>query len=139
MIDLSYIKDIKGYKKQAEANVVGCFYKEPELYFNHENLSLDDFTYNMWKVYFVIGQKLVKKEHKKELDDVAIGLYLEKHPKLKEKFDDYGGYQTIEDLTELVNIENMEGYIKEVYKWKVVLKLILMEWVMHTLQEYTKM
>lgn len=124
MIDLSYVDDIKGYKKQAEANVVGCFYKEPELYFNHENLDLDDFTYNMWKVYFVIGQKLVKKEHKKDLDDVAIGLYLEKHPKLKEKYDEYGGYQTIEDLTELVNIDNMEGYIKEVYKWKVVLNLI---------------
>jgi replicative DNA helicase len=124
VIYLSYIDDIKGYKKQAEANVIGCFYKVPELYFNHEDLDLKDFTHNRWKVYFIIGRNLVKQEHKKELDDVSIGLYLEKHLKLKEKYEDYGGYPVIEDLTGLVSIENIDAYIKEVYKWKVVLGLI---------------
>jgi replicative DNA helicase len=124
VVDLSYVNDIKGYKKEAEANVIGCLYKEPDMYYNYEDLELDDFSNNIWKVYFAIGKGLVKTEQKKELDDIAVGLYLEKHLKLKDKYDSFGGYQTIQTLIDIVNIKNMDGYVKEVYKWKVVLNLI---------------
>lgn len=55
---------------------------------------------------------------------MTVGLYLEKHPKLKEKYEDYGGYETIDKAKEYVNTSNLSGYVKELYKWKTVLSML---------------
>lgn len=120
---MSEIEKIKEYKLACEANIVSCLWKEPELFFNYDNLRLKDFTYNEWKVFWTIGNELVVKENKPILDEITVGLYLDKHPKLKNKYDQYGGYQTIENAKTYVNIANIEGYIEELQKWNVVLNL----------------
>lgn len=57
------------------------------------------------------------------LDEITIGLYLEKHLKLKAKYDEYGGYLTISNAGAYVKIENLDGYIHELRKWNAVVKL----------------
>jgi replicative DNA helicase len=57
------------------------------------------------------------------LDDVTVFFYLEKHSKLKEQFNEYGGYDKISSTFEYVNIENLDCYIDELYKWKAVVQL----------------
>lgn len=110
------------YKLAAEANVVAILYKNPEELYNH-NLSLTDFHNNTWKVYFQIAHDIVLIEKKNVLDDMTIGFYLEKHPKLKAKYEEYGGYDTISAAMEYVNVENLYGYISELKKWQVVIEL----------------
>lgn len=87
-------------------------------------LKLEDFTENTWRVYWQIAYDIVIKEHKPVLDDVTIGLYLEKHNKLKKKYEDYGGYETIEKATEYVKTQNLGGYIAELNKWNTVLMML---------------
>lgn len=115
-------KKILEYKLAAEANIVSILYKVPEELYN-VNLTLDDFSNNIWKVYFQIAHDIILNEKKSVLDDITIGLYLEKHLKLKAKYDEYGGYKTIQTATTYVKSENLEGYIGELKKWKALIQL----------------
>ncbi len=115
---------VKDFKLSAEANIVSIFFKNSDLLYAYDTLKLKDFTNNVWKVYFTIAHELILKERKQTLDEITVGLYLEKHDKLKLKYDEYGGYDTIEKAKEYVNEENLDGYIKELYKWNAVLQLL---------------
>lgn len=115
-------KKILEYALSCEANIVSIIYKSPEELYN-TNLTLNDFFNNIWKVYFQIAYDLVIVEKKNVLDDITVGLYLEKHPKLKEKYQEYGGFKTIESATKYVETKNFEGYISELRKWKAVIQL----------------
>ena len=115
-------KIILEYKIGAEANIVAIIYKSPDMLFN-SNLSIDDFHNNIWKVYFQIAYGVVVVEKKNVLDDITVGLYLEKHPKLKERYIEYGGYNTIVSAMGYVNTNNYDGYISELRKWGVLIQL----------------
>lgn len=110
------------FKTAAEANVVAILYKNPEEFYN-VNLTLEDFSSNDWRVYYQIAHDIVVVEKKNVVDDMTVGLYLEKHPKLKKKYLEYGGYDTIEAAKAYVKTENLHGYIEELRKWRAVLKL----------------
>jgi replicative DNA helicase len=116
-------KKVKEYKLACEANIVSIMYKNPEFMYDYQ-LKLEDFTENTWKVYWKIAYDIVVKEKKSSLDDVTVGLYLEKHDKLRQKFDEYGGYETIEKAKSYVNVNNLPGYVNELHKWNTVLLLI---------------
>ena len=116
-------KTVKEYKLACEANIVSIFYKKPDLLYDYQ-LKLEDFTENTWRVYWQIAFDIVIKERKSTLDEITIGLYLEKHSKLRQKYDEYGGFDTIEKATEYVKIENINGYIAELNKWNTVLLLL---------------
>lgn len=116
------IKKIKEFKLAVEANVVAILWSDKDLYFTYNNLKLSDFSSNHWKVYWQIGYDVVVKE-RKILDEITINFYLEKHEKLKEKYVEYGGYETIEKASEYINKNNIDGYIKELYKWNAVLAM----------------
>lgn len=115
-------KKVLEYKTAAEANVVSIIYKSPEIILG-SNLTLNDFSTNVWKVYFEIAKEIIINEKKSFIDDVVIGLYLEKHHKLKEKYDEYGGYSTIQAATGYVHVENFDAYVTELRKWSAVIKL----------------
>lgn len=117
------IVKVREYKQIAEANIVALFYKDMDLMYSYSNLTLEDFNENMWRVYWQVAHDIVFKE-KKVLDDMTVGFYLEKHPKLKEKFEEYGGYQKVIDAGEYVNEGNIDGYVIELQKWKVVINLL---------------
>ena len=117
-------KKVQEYKLACEANIVSILYKNPDLYFTYDNLNIKNFTDNVWRVYFAIGYDIIVKENKKTLDDITIGLYLEKHPKLKQKYEEYGGYDTIDKSKEYINIDNINGYVDELHKWNAVLQLL---------------
>lgn len=116
------VKKINEYKEACEANVVSILYKKPDSIFE-TNLTLEEFHNNIWRVYWTIANDIVKIEKKNALDDITVGLYLEKHPKLRSKYEEYGGYDTIVSASAYVNTENLYGYIQELRKWNSVIKL----------------
>ncbi len=134
------VTKVKEFKLSAEANIVAIFYKNPDLLFTYDNLKLEDFTNNEWRVYYTIANDIIVKEKKQSLDEITIGLYLEKHDKLKAKYESYGGFDTIDKAKEYVKEENMTGYIDELYKWNVVLQLLKMKFpVYDRLSEFADM
>lgn len=112
------------YKLGAEASIVSMIYKNPDL-LRETNLQLNDIHNNCWRVYFEIARDLIINEKKVTLSEVDIGLYLEKHPKLADKYyNEYGGYQTIENAGFYIKEENFDSYVRDLRKWNVVAKLI---------------
>lgn len=116
------IKKISEYKTACEANIVSIIYLTPDSIYDN-NLTLDEFNNNIWRVYWTIANDIVMIEKKTSLDEITVGLYLEKHPKLKAKYDEYGGYDTIVNAGAYVKIENLYGYIQELRKWNCIIKL----------------
>ncbi len=117
------ISKILTYKEACEANIVSIFWKNPDLVSEYEDINLGDFDKNHWRVFLEIARGIIIVEDKKLLDDVTVGLYLEKHPKLKEKFLEYGGMETIEKVKAYVKESNVESYILELRKWKYIMLL----------------
>lgn len=133
------LKKVNEYKTVCEANVVASIYKIPNLIYDTK-LSLEKFHNNIWKVYFTIAHQLLIVEKKNVLDDITVGLYLEKHPKLKDKYEEYGGYDTIEKAMEYINTSNFQAYIDELSKWNVVRELGILKFPINDkLSDYADM
>lgn len=133
------IKLINSYKEACEANVVSILYKRPEEIYE-SNLDLESFSNNIWRVYWTIANDILTVEKKNILDDITVGLYLEKHLKLKGKYDEYGGYETISNAGAYVKEENFIGYVKELQKWNAVIKIAKLGFpVKDRLSEYCDM
>ena len=115
-------KQILEFKTISEANVVATLYKNPDEFYN-TNLTLNDFAENQWKVYFQIAYDIVIVEKKNVIDELTVGFYLEKHPKLRAKYDEYGGWDTISTAMGYMQVDNLEGYIAELRKWNALIKL----------------
>ena len=65
---------------------MSCIFKNPELFYD-ANITLKDFGVNIWRVYFCIASDIILQEEKQTLDEITVGLYLQKHDKLREKFE----------------------------------------------------
>lgn len=116
-------KQVLDYKIGSEASVVAMIYKNPDL-LRESNLELNDFHQNCWKVYFEICRSLIIDEKKVIISDIDVGLYLEKHPKLAKKYEEYGGFNTIIEAGSYVDEKNFDGYVRDLRKWNAVIKLI---------------
>lgn len=108
-------------KNSAESYCVLSLYKNTELYFD-SNLKVDDFHSPLWKFYFAIAEKAIKKE-KKVLDDIVIGLIVGDNEVLEKMYDEYGGWATIANGIEFVKEENFESYLTDVKKFTALLRL----------------
>lgn len=115
-------KKINEYKEACEANVVSIIYKNPDV-LRESNLQLEELSNNIWRVYFEIAKDIVLVERKNVLDDITIGFYLERHKKLSNKFEEYGGYEKIINAGAYVQEANFDGYLADLRRWNAVLKL----------------
>lgn len=115
-------KKISEFKLNTEANVVSIIYKSPDVLYG-DALNLDLFSDNIWRVYWQIAHDIILVEKKNTLDDMTVGFYLEKHPKLKAEYDKNGGYDTIQSAMEYVKVENYDAYVAELKKWKSIIFL----------------
>lgn len=113
-------KKISDNSLSSEANVCAILWKNPDFYRTYDNISLDDFQNNIWKVYFEIGRQIIVDEQKNTLDELTVNFYLQKHEKLQAKFEEFGGYNVIEQAKEYVDISNIDGYVSDLHKFKTL-------------------
>ena len=102
-----------------EANIVATLYAKPEFLYQYE-FALNDFNSNVWRVYWAIINELIINEKKNEIDELVVGFYLQKHSKLQEKYDEYGGWNTIQQATEYIKVENFDSQYRELHKWNTI-------------------
>lgn len=115
--------DIREKTKPIEANIIGCFWHNPELFLYYTDFTKDDFKNDIWKFYFLLGKKMASKDVKK-IDEVAVEIFLDGKDKLLEVYNNYGGYEIIDSLEMYATEENVEAYIKELKKWGTVYDLL---------------
>lgn len=113
---------VKDYRNNAEANVVLSFFKEPKLILD-STLTVDDFLGIRWKLCFTIAHTIIIKEGKGSLDEITVGFFLEQHPKMKEKFHEFGGFDSLIAGIGYIQLDNFESYIADMRKWKTVMDL----------------
>jgi hypothetical protein len=131
--------EIIDYKKASEASIVSILWKDPELFLLHD-IKEEDFLEPVWKTYFIIGNDLVRRHDKRVLDDITVGLHLREDEILCKKYEEYGGWDTIEQATAYVETENLEGYIKKNNKFKLLLNLLKNGFALeHKLKEFLNM
>lgn len=116
-------RKINEYSLAAEANIVASLFVEPELLYDLD-LDIKEFGNNIWRCWYAVASELVLNENKHVLDELTVGIYLDKHLKLKDKIETYGGFGTIQDATSYISTENFSGYVTEIKKWNVVRKLL---------------
>lgn len=121
---------IRSYKDICEANIVSLFWKNQDLIYMYPKLNIKMFHNNMWKVYFTVCYEVVIKENKL-LEPITVNFYLEKHPKLREKFDEYGGIDKILDAGAYVNEDNIDAYVHELQKWNVIIEMLSKKFPIH--------
>ena len=119
---IEVIKQINEYKLIAEANAVSTLYKNPDL-IRDTSLKLEDISNNSWRVYFSIANDIINVEKKNTLDEITVNMYLSKHAKLSAKYDEYNGYETIENAMAYIQEDNFDSYVSEIKKWNAVIKL----------------
>lgn len=111
---------ILDYMLPAEANVVATFWRYPEVMYDFRDIELQSFHTNTWRVYWQIVHDIYIEEKKESIDELTVNFYLEKHLKLKEKYDEYGGYETIMKAGSYIKRENIVGYVLELQKWNAI-------------------
>ena len=102
-----------------EAYLVVSMFQNPELLhqYDHETIKLDYFKTPAWRFFYALSRKLFSKGIE-NLDEVsALQLVSEKNS-LKDKYEDYGGWQTIDDVTQVIDkdAKNFEAYLTEIKK-----------------------
>lgn len=120
---LETLKKVNEYKESAEANVVLCLYKDPDLV-RENKIDITEFSNNCWRVFFQIIKELVLTEKKNKIDAIVVSFYLDKHPKLREKYEEYNGWDTIEGGLSYIKIENFWGFLEELHKYNAIMQLI---------------
>lgn len=111
------------YKTSCEANIISIIYKENEKLYDSD-LKLNDFSNNTWRVYFEIACGILEDEKKETIDELTVGFYLKKHDKLRNVYEENGGYNVLKELGTYGHVENFDGYVAELKKWNCLLMLL---------------
>lgn len=136
---IDVIKKIREYKISCEANVCAILYKNPDL-IRESDLKLEEFSENIWRVYFQILYDIILVEGKNVIDDIIVGTYLEQHGQLKKMYEQYGGWETINKATTYIKEKAFDGYLSELRKWEAMIKLAKKGWVNKSrMSEYVDM
>ena len=108
-------------KKQViEGSIIGCFVNSPDLISEH---SLDikmlgedgAFYYSLLTHLYGLGYQ--------KFDEVSVFAFLQKNEELLEQYNRKGGYNTLRDLSIIVDVNNINGYIDAFNKYSLLIQL----------------
>lgn len=111
-------------RKIIEANVIFSFYKDTDLFKDYVD-KIDSFKFfelEESQFYYNMGANLVKQGYK-VIDPVSIEAWLSDKPSSKDLFEEYGGYNTIKEIKDLVVIDNFEKYYDDLLKYNILKQL----------------
>lgn len=114
-----YHPDLLDNRYMVEGNLVGCLWKNPELYIELKNdLTMDDFITGDGLRHFRIGQMMVEQGFK-VFDELAFATFLKDKPTLSDNINFAGMFQ----LMSVINMDNFDAYHDEFIKHNILLKL----------------
>lgn len=112
------LEKINKDREQTEAAWTFCLWEDPELYedYKHVNEGKDKTLKSKDAIfYFNLGKALYNSGFR-NFDAITLETFLNDKPEIKKKYDGYGGWQTVKELRELVNINNTDGYFDKICK-----------------------
>lgn len=103
-------------REKIEACFVFACWSDPELYEDYKtvNVGKDETLKNEdAQFYWILGMNMYQQGIRK-FDHISIEAFLSNNKKIKAKFEAYGGYQTVKELQDLVNPDNVSGYFDKI-------------------------
>jgi len=106
---------------QNEMLLVGCFYKEPDLYIKHGQFirSKYDFADEAMKFYYDCFE-LMYKTFSQTVDEFKVNTFMTQDADRFKIYTQYGRYETVKKLMSMCNIEDVENYFETVKKYSLV-------------------
>jgi replicative DNA helicase len=120
--DKKYPSELLQNREVVEGNLVACLWKDVEILEDHSEINEKMFLTVDGRQFFRISKRM-QEEGYKVLDEISVQTFLQDKDFLKEYFASRGGYRSIKELINIVNIENIEKYLDELNKWNILLGL----------------
>lgn len=108
-------------RNSLEGSFVFTLWRKPELFGDYE-IDEDTLKTEDGDFYYKFGKEMYRKGLK-SFDNISIYTFLENKPTLRKKYEKKGGYATVEELKELVDINNADSYYDEIIKMNILLSL----------------
>lgn len=106
-----------------ECNFVLSFYKNPDLILDYPKITNgEDIITPDGMFYFGLAKNLISAGYK-TFDNMSIYEYLSDKKVLRDGFEKRGGYQTVQEITSLLSLDNIDTYYDELIKNNALIRL----------------
>lgn len=114
----------KDYDVINEGLVIGCLYKEPDMYVEHGSMikSKYDFFDETTKFLFDSFEDYYK-SFSQDVSEAQVNTFMIKDNDRKTKYKKYGGWKTIQRLIDLCNIDDFDNYYDTLKKYSLIREL----------------
>ncbi|MBM7836479.1 DnaB-like helicase C-terminal domain-containing protein [Clostridium sardiniense] len=104
-----------------EGKIIGCLWSNPDSFDDYRDLNLESFITEDGRFYYKLGKDMAEKGYE-YFDEVTVSTYLDEKPTVKEGFALRGGYISIKQAMESVNIKNISIYIDDLFKKNMIIE-----------------
>lgn len=118
--DLGELKDIL-INAQNEMLMVGCFYKEPDLYVKHGQFirSKYDLADEAMKFYYDCFE-LMYKTFSQTIDEFKVNTFMTQDTERFKTYSKYGRFEPIKKIMNVSNVDDFDNYFETVKKYSLV-------------------
>lgn len=109
-------------REMIEGNFIFCLYKNPDLFPDYPIRANDDLYLDDSKFYYALGMELYKLGYR-SFDDATIQQYISNKDIIKNGYERRGGYRTIQEITRVLNEDNIDSYYDDLTKWNKLITL----------------
>lgn len=114
-----YPEELLEKRLEIEGNCIACLWKDP-LLLDEYNFTKKDFLTKDGRFYFELAKDL-RSKGLNSLDEVSV--LSNSKEQVVEKFNDMGGFDAIEQMTSVVNLNNWEAYSDQLYRENLLANL----------------
>lgn len=116
-------KELISKRNEIEGNFIMTLYKEPDLIEDYSNvINGEDILTDDGCFYYGLAQNMYRMGYR-VFDNVSINTYLKDKDILRDGFERRGGFRTINDITSILDIDNIDINYDELIKNNFLLKL----------------
>ena len=120
---IDYPKELLDQRLTVEGNVIGCIWNDLMI-LDEIKLKSDDFITEDGRFYFNIADRMRKQKYTslKEIDILSAPNEI-LNESVKEKFEEKGGIESINNISDTINLDNADKYLDNLYKENSILRL----------------
>ena len=106
-----------------ECNFIFSLWQDPTLINSYNNVKIDEDIITKDGCFYYMLLLALNKQEFQTFDDMSVMTFLETHPKVQQKFMEYGGFNSVHEILNRVNSENIEGFYDALAKSNLLIRL----------------
>lgn len=116
-------KELSEGRNIIECNFVFALYKDPSLIREYKNIVNGEDIISADGIFYMGLLTNMVNAGYETIDHMSVYSYLEGVPKIKKGFEKRGGWSTIQEISDLVSLNNMEKYYDDLCKSNLLIRL----------------